>query len=77
MRKPKLIFKVDRNNRAKLYLNKKWVKDVTEISLHGIPFEYEVEIERYKRFKDGRMYITQDGLAREKKTYRIGEKCQQ
>lgn len=74
MRKPKLILKVDRNRRAKLYLNGKWQKDIRVLNISAVPWEYEVEIEQIKRDERGWMCVIDNEVATEKKVYRI---CQQ
>lgn len=72
MRKPKLILKIDRNNRAKLYFNGKWhQKDVVKLDLHGEPWEYVIETEEIVRNKYGFATIIDNEIATEKKVYRI------
>ena len=48
MKKPKFIFKVNHNNTAKVYANKKWQKYVSEIHIDGYPMDYNIEIKQYK-----------------------------
>lgn len=74
MKRPKLLFKVDHNNRGKLYINNKWIPDVTEINIHGEPRNYSVVIERYKRDSDGRVVIKYDECERYITEYHIRSK---
>lgn len=72
MKKPKLLFKVDHNNRGKVYINHKWLHDVTEINIHGEPWNYSVVVERYKRNEDGKFAIKNDEIQRYITEYHIG-----
>lgn len=72
MKKPKLLFKVDHNNRGKVYINHKWLQYVTEINIHGEPWNYSVVVERYKRNKDGKFAIKNDEIQRYITEYHIG-----
>lgn len=71
MKKCKLIFKVDGKNRGKVYIGHKWQKDVTEINIHGEPYDYTIEIEKHKRDSRGMYCIVKGEIARETKTYKI------
>ncbi len=71
MKKPKLLFKVDHNNRGKVYINHKWLHDVTEINIHGEPWNYSVVVERYKRDKNGKFVIENDEISRYLTEYHI------
>lgn len=73
MKKPKLLFKVNRNNRGKLYFNHKWIKDVTKIDIHGEPWEYTLTIERYKRDSNGKLVISSNEIQRYVSTYHFGK----
>lgn len=74
MKKPKMILKVDRNNMAKLYFNKKWHKDITALKITAVPWEYYVEIEKYKHNDKGLCYVENNEIARKTETYRFGER---
>lgn len=74
MKKPKLLFKVNRDNRGKLYFNHKWVNDVTKIDIHGEPWEYTLTIERYKRDSCNRLIVSGDEIQRYVSTYHFGKR---
>lgn len=71
MKKPKFIFKIDNNTRGKVYLNHKWHKDVTCIDIHGVPNNYIIELEKYKRNSANRFCIENNEIVTYKTTYRI------
>ena len=60
-KKPKFIFKVNRNKTAKVYINNKWLKDVVEINIKGRPYDYRIEVRRYKR-ENGRLVVNHDEI---------------
>lgn len=72
MKKAKFILKVNNNYTAKIYLNKKWLKDVTALSLEAVPYTYKLEIEQYKRNEKGYLYAENDEIAKGKHTYKFG-----
>lgn len=74
MKKPKLLIKVDRNNSGKVYFGGKWHKDITEIELHGLPFDYELTLTKYKRGKNGIILVENNELVTETKTIHICRK---
>lgn len=71
MKRPKLLFKVNRNNRAKVYVGGKWQKDVSVINILGEPWKYTVVMNVYKR-KNGALIAENGELAEEIKTFHIG-----
>lgn len=76
MKKPKLIFKVNQNLTAKVYVGGKWHKDVAAIDIKGIPYKFEVRLLKYKRNSQGCFYTEFDEngelcIAQETKTYQI------
>lgn len=74
MTKPKFQLKIDRNNRCKVYLNKKWQKGIVKLDFHGEPQDYTIIIEKYKRDKRGHLIITEDcQVEMLKETYHIGK----
>lgn len=77
MKKPKFLFKIDSNTRGKVYINKKWQKDVVSIDIHGEPNNYSITMEQYKR-KDGHFQVENNEIVTEKNTYHIGvnKQCQ-
>lgn len=77
MKKAKFIFKVNNNYYAKVYVNKKWLKDVTKINLSAVPYEYTLEIEQYKRDKEGCFFIENirtGEAAKKTTTYKFGRR---
>lgn len=74
MKKAKFILKVNNNCTAKIYLNKKWIKDVTALKLEAVPWIYKLEIEKYKLNEKGLAYAENDEIAKEKYTYKFGRK---
>jgi hypothetical protein len=74
MRKPKFLLKVDHNNVGKVYVNRKWIKDVAEITVHGKPFDYSITIKQYKRNEKGVFWVENGEVAAEEKIYTIKEK---
>lgn len=78
MKKPKLIFKVNNNYLAKVYVGGKWCKDVAAIDIKGIPCKFEVRLLKYKRNSQGCFYTEYDEngelcIAQEVKVYHIKE----
>ena len=72
MKKPKFLMKIDSNNRAKIYLNKHWIKDVTYIFVEGRLNGYHIELTKYQRDKKGRFII--DGNHIREKGYAVNLK---
>ena len=70
-KKRKMIFKVNNNKTAKLYLNKKWHRDIAELDIHAEPFEYTIKIKQNKRNERGKCYVEDGEIASESKTYRL------
>lgn len=74
MKKAKFILKINNNYTAKIYLNKKWIKDVTALKLEAVPWIYKLEIEQYKLDEKGLPYAENDEIAKEKSIYKFGRK---
>lgn len=74
MKKSKLLFEVDRNNHAKVYIGKKWLHDVKEINIHGVPYQYDVLVTRHKRDNHGKYIIENGNLVEYTTKYTIGGK---
>lgn len=74
MKKAKFLFKVDKNNRAKIYINNKWLKDVTKVNLMAEPWEYTIIVEQHKRNAKGSLYVENDEIASKTTTYKVGKK---
>lgn len=76
MKKPKLIFKVNQDYTAKVYVGGKWQKDVCELEIHGEPYDFEIKVKRLKRNSDGVFFVENDEngnpeIATVTKTYRV------
>ena len=72
MKTPKFQIKVDRNNRCKVYLNKKWQKDITELCFTADLEKQIVCITKYKRDSKGHLVINDvPEIVEETKVYRI------
>lgn len=74
MKKAKFILKVNNNYTAKVYLNKKWLKNVTALRLESVPWIYKLEIEQYKLNEKGHLYAENDEIVTEKHKYKFGRK---
>lgn len=72
MKKPKFILKINRNNTAKVYINGKWQKQITEINIHGVPFSFDIETVRNKTDKNGKIIVENDEVVKETVGYHIG-----
>ena len=72
MKKQKFLLKVRKDNTAKIYINGKWLKDVTRIDICGVPYAYKIEIEQYKRGKNGRLNIVNNDIERKTSIYHLG-----
>lgn len=73
MKKPKLLIKVDRNNCAKVYFNKKWHDDITKLTLFAVPRIYNITLEQNKRNEKGVCYVENGEIAKEIKTFVVGK----
>lgn len=74
MKKAKFILKVNNHYTAKVYLNKKWLKNVTALRLKAVPWIYKLEIEQYKLNEKGHLYVENDEIAAKTTTYTFGHK---
>lgn len=72
MKKPKLIFKINRNNTAKLYVNRKWQKHVSYVHIDAKPFSHEIIIEQIKRDRDSCPVIENNEVVRITKKFHFG-----
>ena len=68
MKKPKFLFKINRNNSAKVYINKKWLKNVREVYIHAMPFNHIIEIEQYAK-ENGKLAVENNELKTKIKKY--------
>lgn len=53
MKKTKFLLKVDENLYGKVYINKKWYKDVCALDIKARPQDYEISIKQFKRNENG------------------------
>ena len=74
MKKAKFLFKVDKNNRAKIYINNKCLKDVTRVILMAEPWEYKIIVEQHLRNAKGSLYVENDEIASKTTIYKVGKK---
>ena len=72
MKKPKLIFKINRNNTAKIYVGGKWQKFVTRAEIVAEPFDYNVKIEQVKLGQDGQPVIENNEVGHAEKNFHFG-----
>lgn len=68
MKKPKFLLKINRNNSAKVYINKKWLKDVKEVNIHALPFNHIIEIKQYVK-ENGKLVVENNELKTKIKKY--------
>ena len=66
MRKTRFIVKILSDNRCKVYINKKWLKDVVELSFHGTPQALTVNITQNVR--RNKMLVVEDNEIKTKTT---------
>ena len=69
-----MIFKVDRNNLAEIYVGKKWHKRAIMVDIHAEPLEYTITLTEYKENENGTVYVENNEVAKETKIYKIGRK---
>lgn len=74
MKKPKMIFKVNRNNLAKIYVGKKWHKRAMMVDIHAEPMDYTISVTSFKANKNGVAYVENNEVAKETKVYKIGRR---
>ena len=72
MKKPKLIFKINRNNTAKIYVGGKWQKRVTKVEINAKPFCHDIKIEQIKHGSNGRPMIDNNDVVRTEKNFHFG-----
>ncbi len=72
MKKPKLIFKINRNNTAKIYVNGKWQKCVSAVEIDAKPFCHDIRIEQIKHDSNGQPIIKNNEVVRTEKSFHFG-----
>ncbi len=72
MKKPKLIFKINRNNTAKIYVGGKWQKLVARAEIVAEPFDHNVKIEQVKLGHDGQPVIENNEVIHTEKHFHFG-----
>lgn len=70
-KKPKLIFKINRNNTAKIYVGGKWQKDVTKVQIYAEPQDHDVWIEQTVRDNTGRILVENNEINHKEKHYQF------
>lgn len=71
-KKPKLIFKINRNNSAKIYVGGKWQKYVASAEIYAEPFNHDVVITQYKRNEQGGFAVENDNPVYQTKKFHFG-----
>lgn len=69
----KFSFRIDSDNRACVRVNGKVLDDITEINIHGLPWDCTITAERVKRNSKGVMYVDGDRIATELVTYHFSK----
>lgn len=72
MKKPKLIFKINRNNTAKIYVCGKWQKDVCSVEIDAKPFCHDIRIEQIKRNIKGIPVVENNEIIHTEKHFHFG-----
>ena len=72
MKKAKFVFKVNRNNTAKVYVNKKWQKDVCSLDVLAYPFDITVRMEQLKRNEKGFLLVVNDEIVKKTSSIHFG-----
>lgn len=72
MKKPKLIFKINRNNTAKIYVGGKWQKYVSAVAIDAKPFCHDIRIEQIKHDSDGLPIVENNEIVHTEKHFHFG-----
>lgn len=72
MKKPKLIFKINRNNTAKIYINGKWQKYVSAVEIDATPFCHNIKVEQIKLDSNGQPIIENNEVVCTEKSFHFG-----
>lgn len=72
MKKSKLIFKINRNNTAKIYVNGKWQKYVSTVKIDAKPFCHDIKVEQIKCGSKGVPIVENDEVVRTEKSFHFG-----
>lgn len=72
MKKPKLIFKINRNNTAKIYVGGKWQKKVSSVEINAEPFCHDIRIEQIKHDTNGCPIVENNDVVRTEKHFHFG-----
>ena len=57
-----------------MYVNGKWLKDVTKIDIHGEPFNYTITVEQNVRDAKGRISVIGNEIETKTTKYYVWEK---
>ena len=72
MKKQKLIFKINRNNTAKIYVGGKLQKYVSAVEIDAKPFCHDIKIEQIKHGSNGQLIIENNDVIRTEKHFHFG-----
>lgn len=72
MKKPRLIFKINRKNTAKIYVGGKWQKYVSKAEIIAEPFCHDIKIEQIEHDKNGHPIIENNEVVRTEKMFHFG-----
>lgn len=73
MKKPRLIFKINRNNTAKIYIDGKWQKHVSKVQIEAKPFSHDIIFEQLVYDGNDHPKIEDNEIARVTKKFHFGE----
>lgn len=73
MKKPKLIFKINKNNSAKLYVGGKWQKYVSKAEIKAKSFCHDIKVEQIKYNSNGRPMIENHEVVHTEKKFHFGD----
>ena len=74
MKKPKLIFKINRNNTAKIYVGGKWQKGVANLSIDAKPFCHNVKLAQTIHDSNGNLIFKDNEIVHTEKCFYFGAK---
>ena len=69
----KFSFRIDSDNRACVRVNGKLLNDITEINIHGLPWDFTITAERTKRDSNGCFILDGNRIASELITYHFSK----
>lgn len=63
---------VDKNNRAKVYINEKEIHDIKEIDIHGESQSFDISIKQTERNADGKILLDNNMIKTVTTEYHMG-----